>query len=154
MRELKIGDPAPAFSLPATNGKTVSLKDFRGSTVVIYFYPKDDTPGCTTEACSFRDSIKTFADRGVVVLGVSPDGMARHENFSEKFGLPFLLLSDEKKLVCQAYGVWIKKMNCGKEYLGVARTTFIINGKGKITHIFPKVKPDGHAAEILAAILP
>jgi peroxiredoxin Q/BCP len=139
---LKEGDKAPNFKLEASNGKTVSLEDFKGKKeVVLYFYPKDDTPGCTVEACGFRDSIKKIENKSAVVLGVSPDGVASHNKFIEKFKLPFLLLADEDKSVCQAYGVWVKKSMYGKEYMGVARTTFVIGRDGKIKKIFEKVKP-------------
>ena len=148
---LKEGAKAPDFLLQASNGRPVSLKDFKGKQrVVLYFYPKDDTPGCTVEACAFRDSVKKIESQDAVVLGVSPDGVDSHNKFIEKFKLPFLLLADEDKKVCQAYGVWVKKSMYGKEYMGVARTTFVIGKDGKIEKIFEKVKPEGHAEEILA----
>ena len=148
---LKEGAKAPDFLLQASNGKPVALKDFKGKQrVVLYFYPKDDTPGCTVEACAFRDSVKKIESQDAVVLGVSPDGVDSHNKFIEKFKLPFLLLADEDKKVCQAYGVWVKKSMYGKEYMGVARTTFVIGKDGKIEKIFEKVKPEGHAEEILA----
>ena len=153
MAELKEGDPAPEFTLPASNRKQVALKDFLGKQrVVLYFYPKDDTPGCTVEACGFRDKNKAIQAKGAVVLGVSPDGVESHNRFIEKFKLPFLLLADEQKQVCQAYGVWVKKNMYGKVYMGVERTTVIIGKNGKIEKIFRKVKPDGHPEEILEAI--
>lgn len=148
--ELKEGDKAPGFSLPGSNGKTVSPKDFLGKKrVILYFYPKDDTPGCTVEACGFRDQIRKVESKEAIVLGVSPDGVDSHSRFIEKFKLPFLLLSDEAQMTCKAYGVWVKKNMYGKEYMGVARTTFVIGKDGNIEKIFEKVKPDGHAQEIL-----
>jgi len=150
MAKLKEGKKAPAFTLTANNGEKVSLKDFAGKKkVVLYFYPKDDTPGCTVEACGFRDTVKKIESEDAVVLGVSPDGIDKHNKFIEKFKLPFLLLSDEDKKVCKAYGVWVKKSMYGREYMGVARTTFIINEDGKIIKIYEKVKPEGHAQEVL-----
>ena len=147
MRE---GTKAPEFSLMASNGKKISLKDFRGKQrVVLYFYPKDDTPGCTVEACGFRDKIQQIEKKDAVVLGVSPDGVDSHNKFIEKFDLPFILLADEDKGVCKAYGVWVKKSMYGREYMGVARTTFIIGKDGAIEKIYEKVKPEGHNNEIL-----
>ena len=147
---IKEGVKAPDFTLTASDGKEVSLKSFQGKKrVVLYFYPKDDTPGCTVEACAFRDTIKAVEKIDAVVLGVSPDGAASHKKFVEKFKLPFLLLSDEEKKVCQAYEIWVKKSMYGREYMGVARTTFIIGKEGKIEKIFEKVKPEGHAEEVL-----
>ena len=152
MSNLKVGDPAPAINLPASNGTYVSLKDFRGKTVVLYFYPKDDTPGCTVEACGFRDAHKIFQKENTVVLGVSPDGVKSHGKFVEKFKLPFLLLADEEKKTCQDYGVWVKKHMYGREYFGVARSTFVIDKTGKIANIFEKVQPKEHTAEVLEAL--
>jgi len=150
MSALKEGMKAPEFDLPASEGKNVGLKEFKGKErVVLYFYPKDDTPGCTVEACGFRDKIKEVGKKGAVVLGVSPDGVEAHNKFIEKFNLPFILLSDEEKKVCKDYGVWVKKSMYGKEYMGVARTTFIIGKDGKIEKIFEKVKPEGHTDEVL-----
>ena len=147
---LKEGDKAPDFTLPASNGKSVSLKDFSGKRrVVLYFYPKDDTPGCTVEACGFRDAIQKIEAQDAVVLGVSPDGLSSHNRFIGKFKLPFLLLSDEEKKICQAYGVWVKKSMYGKEYMGVARTTFVIGRDGKIEKIYEKAKPETHTGEVL-----
>ena len=146
----KEGEKAPAFKLMASDGKEVSLKDYKDkSRVVLYFYPKDDTPGCTVEACSFRDGIKKIEKLNAVVLGVSPDGVVSHNKFIEKFKLPFLLLADEEKKVCNDYGVWVKKSMYGKEYMGVARTTFIVGKDGKIAKVFEKVKPDVHTEEVL-----
>jgi len=150
MAALKVGDKAPDFGLPASNGEKISPKDFKGKKrVVLYFYPKDDTPGCTVEACGFRDKLKPIEGKDAVVLGVSPDNNASHNKFIEKFKLPFPLLSDEDKTVCKAYGVWVKKSMYGKEYMGVARTTFVIGKDGKIEKIYEKVKPEGHNEEIL-----
>lgn len=150
MPKLKVGKNAPAFTLMANNGEEISLKDYAGKEkVVLYFYPKDDTPGCTVEACGFRDTLKKIESEDAVVLGVSPDGIGSHNKFIEKFKLPFLLLSDEDKKVCKAYGVWVKKNMYGREYMGVARTTFIIDEGGKIAKIYEKVKPEGHAQEVL-----
>ncbi len=145
----KEGSKAPAFSLPASDGKTVSSKDLKGKRVVLYFYPKDDTPGCTVEACGFRDGIKKIEKQNAVVLGVSPDDTKSHNKFIEKFGLPFILLSDTDKKVCEAYGVWVEKSMYGKTYMGVARTTFIIGPEGKIEKIYEKVKPENHTIEVL-----
>jgi peroxiredoxin Q/BCP len=146
---LNIGNKAPAFTLKTDTGETVSLKDFKGKKVVLYFYPKDDTPGCTRESCDFRDNMKTFEKKNAVILGVSADGVASHQKFKEKYGLPFTLLADEEKKVVEAYGVWQEKSNYGRTYMGIVRTTFIIDEQGKISHIFPKVKVDGHIQEVL-----
>ncbi len=147
---IKEGVKAPEFKLPASNGQEVSLKDYQGkSRVILYFYPKDDTPGCTAEACGFRDAIKHFSKSNAVVLGVSPDGDTSHKKFIEKFKLPFILLSDAEKEVCGSYGVWVKKSMYGREYMGVARTTFVIGKDGRIEKIFEKVKPEGHPDEVL-----
>ena len=144
------GTQAPDFNLPSSKGAKVSLKDFKGKQrVVLYFYPKDDTPGCTVEACGFRDKIREIQRKDTVVLGVSPDDAVSHSKFVEKFKLPFILLSDEDKKVCNEYGVWVKKSMYGKEYMGVARTTFIIGKDGKIEKVYEKVKPEGHPDEIL-----
>ncbi len=150
MPVLKEGAKAPEFTLPSSNGKEISLKDYKGKNrVILYFYPKDDTPGCTVEACEFRDQIKTIEKKDAIVLGVSPDDLKSHDKFIGKFNLPFVLLSDSEKKVCNAYGVWVKKSMYGKEYMGVARTTFIIGKDGKIEKIYEKVKPEGHAQEVL-----
>ena len=146
------GDKAPDFNLLASNGKTVSLKYFKGKNVVLYFYPKDDTPGCTVEACGFRDLIKDIEKAATIVLGVSPDGLKSHEQFIQKFNLPFLLLSDEDKKACTDYGVWVEKSMYGRKYMGVARTTFIIDQNGKMARVFEKVKPEGHTQEVLEAL--
>ncbi|MBI4432647.1 MAG: thioredoxin-dependent thiol peroxidase [Candidatus Omnitrophica bacterium] len=147
---LKEGDKAPEFKLPAHNGEEISLKQFAGKKkVVLYFYPKDDTPGCTVEACGFRDGIKKIQAKDAIVLGVSPDNVESHNKFIAKFKLPFLLLADTDKKVCQDYGVWVEKNMYGKKYMGVARSTFIIDKDGKIEKIFEKVKPEGHTEEVL-----
>ena len=147
-----VGEKAPAFSLPTGDGKTVSLKDFAGKKIVLYFYPKDNTSGCTKEACSFRDNLAVLKRKGAVVLGVSADSVDSHRKFAEKFDLPFPLLSDEKKEMLKRYGVWKQKSMYGKKYYGIERTTFVINEKGTITHIFPKVKVDGHTEELLSVL--
>jgi peroxiredoxin Q/BCP len=152
MKEFVSGDPAPDFVAAASNGKEVSLKDFRGKRVVLYFYPKDDTPGCTVQACAFRDRIKDFDKADAVVLGVSPDGIKSHGKFIEKFGLPFLLLADEDRTICGDYGVWAEKSMYGRKYFGVARTTFLIDRRGRIARVFDKVKPKDHAQEVMAAL--
>jgi len=149
---LKVGSPAPEFSLPSGNGTTVSLKDFRGKKVVLYFYPKDDTPGCTREACSFRDNTSAIRKKNAVVIGISTDSPASHGKFAEKYTLPFTLLSDEKKEVVKKYGVWQQKNLYGRLFKGTVRTTFVIDEAGKIAAYFPKVKVDGHTEEVLAAL--
>jgi thioredoxin-dependent peroxiredoxin len=143
------GELAPDIELPASNGKTVKLSDFRGKNVVLYFYPKDMTPGCTSEACDFRDAYKEFSDINTVILGVSPDPINRHEKFIEKHGLPFLLLSDEDHKLAEAFGVWKLKKNFGKEYMGIERSTFVIDKDGKIVKEWRKVKVKGHVEETL-----
>jgi peroxiredoxin Q/BCP len=149
---LKEGAKAPAFSLPADDGSTVALKDLKGRKVVLYFYPKDDTSGCTVEACEFRDSWAAVKRKGAVVLGVSPDGVASHGKFRKKYELPFPLLADEDHAVAEAYGVWGEKSMYGRKYFGILRTTFVIDEAGKVAKVFEKVKPKGHAAEVLAAL--
>lgn len=152
MAKLKVGIKAPDFQLPTGGGKILSLSDFRGQKVVLYFYPKDMTSGCTKEACSFQENLSTLKKKGAVVIGVSPDSPASHDKFAETYGLSFPLVSDEKKTLVKAYGVWKQKSLYGKKYMGVERTTFIINEDGIITHIFPKVKVDGHTEEVLNAL--
>ncbi|HEX5634289.1 MAG TPA: thioredoxin-dependent thiol peroxidase [Gemmatimonadales bacterium] len=149
---IKAGDKAPAFSLPADDGSTVSLRDLKGRTIVLYFYPKDDTSGCTAQACEFRDSWAAVQRKGAVVLGVSPDGVKSHQKFRTKYDLPFPLLADEDHAVAEAYGVWGEKSMYGRKYMGINRTTFVIDGAGQVTTVFEKVKPKGHAAEVLAAL--
>ncbi len=149
----QVGEPAPEFSLPASTGGTISLADFRGKqAVVLYFYPKDDTPGCTVEACSFRDNLGSVQGRGAVVLGVSPDSVAAHEQFTTKHGLNFPLLADAGAAVSQRYGVWVEKSMYGRTYMGVERSTFLIGKDGKVGRIWRKVTPKGHAEEVLAAL--
>ena len=149
---IQSGIPAPEFSLPDENGTIRRLSDFRGRVVVLYFYPKDDTPGCTTEACNFRDDYNAYVDADVVILGVSPDQPKSHTRFKEKYSLPFPLLADDGHKVCSLYGVWGPKKLAGRAYEGVLRTTFLIDRNGKIARIFEKVKPSEHSAEVLAAI--
>lgn len=149
---LKPGDKAPAFTATATDGSTLRLADFKGKSVVLYFYPRDDTPGCTKEACAFRDVYREIVAKGAVVLGVSVDPVKAHVKFTEKFSLPFPLLADEEKAIVQAYGVWGEKVFMGRKYLGVHRVTFLIGPDGRIQHIWPAVKPEHHAAEVLAAL--
>jgi peroxiredoxin Q/BCP len=146
------GKPAPDFTLASDSGESVSLSQFRGSPVVLYFYPKDDTPGCTTQACGIRDVWRELERQGAVVLGVSPDGPKRHVKFKEKYGLPFTLLSDEEHEVAEAYGVWVEKSMYGKTYLGMERSTFVIDADGVITKMMRKVKPAEHADDVLAAL--
>ena len=148
---LKEGSAAPAFKTTDANGKAVSLKDLRGQKVVLYFYPKDDTPGCTKEACSFRDAFSQYKKKGIAVLGVSPDKEASHQKFITQYNLPFTLLADTDKAIAEAYGVWGEKKFMGRTYMGVHRTTFLIDEKGKIKKIFEKVKPEDHASEVLEA---
>ena len=146
---LDINDKAPDITLEDENGKEVSLKDFKGKTVVLYFYPRADTPGCTKEACSFRDADRKLQKAGIVVLGASPDTPKAQKKFQEKFHLPFTLLADADKKLCNAFGVIQEKNMYGKKVMGVVRTTFIIGPDGKIKHVFHKVKPEGHAEEVL-----
>lgn len=146
---MQINDKAPEFTALDQNAEKVSLKDFKGKWVVLYFYPRADTPGCTKEACSFRDSFQRIESRGVIVLGVSPDQPQAQKKFEEKYGLPFTLIADADKTVSNAYGVIQEKNMYGKKVMGVARTTFIIGPDGRIKHIFEKVKPEGHAEEVL-----
>jgi len=146
---LKPGTKAPSFELVSDEGKKVSLKDFSGKKIVLYFYPKDNTPGCTKEACSFSENNKRLQKAGAVVIGVSADSVASHQNFKNKYKLGFPLLSDPDKQVIQKYGVWQEKSMYGRKFMGIVRATFIIDEKGKIAHVFPKVKVDGHTEEVL-----
>lgn len=146
---VKVGVKAPNFMLTSGGGEKISLTDFKGKKVVLYFYPKDDTPGCKKEACSFRDNLSAVKRKGAVVLGVSVDSPDSHKKFSEKYSLPFTLLSDEKKEVVKSFGVWKEKSLYGRKFMGIERTTFIIDEKGYIQHVFPKVKVDGHTEEVL-----
>ncbi len=148
---LKEGDKAPDFTVRDGESKTVKLKDFRGKKVVLYFYPKDDTPGCTREACAFRDAFGKFKRRGIEVLGVSLDSEASHKKFAAKFDLPFRLLADTEKAISEAYSTYGEKKFMGRKYMGNHRMTFLIDEKGKIKRIFDKVKPDEHAEEVLEA---
>jgi thioredoxin-dependent peroxiredoxin len=147
------GKPAPDFTLLDQTGKKVTLSKLKGSPVVVYFYPKDDTPGCTKEACGFRDAFADYKKAGAVILGVSPDDSESHAKFAQKFDLPFTLLADQGNKVSEAYGVWKEKNMYGKKYMGVERTTFVIDRQGKVAKVFPKVKVDGHSAEVLEAIM-
>jgi thioredoxin-dependent peroxiredoxin len=146
------GTPAPDFTLESDGGEHIRLADLRGKPVVLYFYPKDDTPGCTAQACGIRDSWKEFAERGAVVLGVSPDTPESHVRFREKYGLPFTLLADPDHQVAERYGVWVEKKNYGKTYWGIERSTFVIDEDGKVSRVMRRVKPDTHAADVLAAL--
>ncbi len=152
MSKLEEGKLAPDFSLPSTDGEPLRLSDLKGKSVVLYFYPKDDTPGCTKEACDFRDSIKTIQKQDAIVLGVSADSLGSHEKFQKKFKLPFPLLSDENKEVLKQYGVWKEKSFMGKSYMGIERTTVVIDKKGNVQRVFPKVKVDGHCQEVLETL--
>lgn len=151
-RMLKVGDKAPAFSLDADGGEHVALKDLKGRQVVLYFYPKDDTSGCTTEACEIRDQWKAIKATGAALFGVSPDSVASHDKFKAKYKLPFPLLADPDHAVAEAYGAWGEKSMYGRKYMGILRSTFIIDPGGRISAVFPKVKPKGHAREILDAL--
>ncbi len=148
------GKPAPTFTLPDQDGKSVSLESFRGKPVVLYFYPKDDTPGCTTQACGIRDAWGEFEKRGAVVLGVSADSPAKHTKFQKKYGLPFTLLADEDHAVSSAYGTWVEKSMTGKKYMGIERSTFVIGTDGTVSKVMRRVKPDTHADDVLAALPP
>lgn len=152
MTEIKEGAKAPAFNLPSSDGKKIALKDLSGKNVVLYFYPKDDTPGCTKEACQFRDSISKIKKAGAVVLGVSPDGVASHEKFIQKYKLPFPLLADEDHQVAEKYGVWREKKNYGRTYMGIVRSTFVIDKNGRLAKVFSNVKVEGHDAKVLEAL--
>jgi len=148
---LKVGDKAPDFTLPTDGGGSISLTELKGKTVVLYFYPRDDTPGCTAEACAFRDSLPDFSKVEAEVVGISRDSVASHDKFKKKFKLPFPLASDEDGNVTEAYGVWVEKSMYGKKYMGIERATFLIDGKGVILDIWRKVKVDGHTDEVLKA---
>ncbi len=148
-----IHQSAPGFVLPDQSGQPRALADFLGQWVVLYFYPKDDTPGCTKEACGFRDGFARFKRAGIIVLGVSADSVKKHAKFVGKYELPFLLLADESKVVVEQYGVWAKKKFMGREYMGILRTTFLIDPEGKIAKIYENVKPEEHAEEVLAEVL-
>jgi peroxiredoxin Q/BCP len=150
--KLREGDPAPSLTLPSHDGTTVSLQDYLGKWVVLYFYPKDDTPGCTREACGFRDHHPALTQTGAIVLGVSTDPIRKHQAFAKKFSLPFPLLADVDRQVVEAYGVWGEKTFMGRKYQGTHRITFLIGPDGRIRKIWTKVKPDTHADEVLAAL--
>ncbi|MCJ7552570.1 MAG: thioredoxin-dependent thiol peroxidase [Ignavibacteriaceae bacterium] len=149
---VKEGNKAPVFSLPDQDGKKVSLSDLKGKNVVLYFYPKDNTSGCTKEACQFRDAFPRFKGANAVIIGISPDSVESHKKFEKKYGLPFILLSDEKKSVLEKYEVWKEKSMYGRKYMGVERTTFIIDKEGKIRNIFSKVKVSDHEKQVLKAL--
>lgn len=149
---LEIGQKAPDMKLPSSNGEEVSLADFKGKNIVLYFYPKDMTPGCTTEACDFRDHHEQFTELDAVIIGVSPDPVERHHKFIEKHGLPFILLADEEHKLAEAYGVWKLKKNFGKEYMGIERSTFIIDRDGNLVKEWRKVRVKGHVEEALTYI--
>ena len=150
--KLKEGDLAPEFTAPANGGATVSLTDLRGSQVVLYFYPRDNTPGCTKEACAFRDEFSAIKKKGAVVLGVSTDSAKSHDKFASKFKLPFTLLADEEKKIALAYGAWGQKSFLGRKYMGTHRITFLIGADGRIKRIWAQVKPAEHAREVLEAL--
>ena len=152
MDALNVGDTAPHFKLPTDEGTELSLSDLRGKTVVLYFYPRDNTPGCTREACAFRDGLAQIKRKEAVVLGVSADSIASHQKFKKDQRLNFPLLSDAEKKMAQAYGVWKEKSLYGRKFMGLERTTFVINPSGKIAKIFPKVKVDGHFEEVLSSL--
>jgi thioredoxin-dependent peroxiredoxin len=146
------GRPAPDFELQSDAGETVRLSDLRGRNVVLYFYPKDDTPGCTAQACGIRDAWDEFEQRGAVVLGISPDKESSHVKFKQKYGLPFTLLADPEHATAEDYGVWVEKTYSGKSYMGVERSTFVIDADGKLARVMRRVKPDTHAEQVLAAL--
>jgi thioredoxin-dependent peroxiredoxin len=146
------GSPAPDFELTSDSGEVVKLSDLRGKPVVLYFYPKDDTPGCTAQACGIRDAYDAFEQRGAVVLGVSPDDVSSHERFKQKYGLPFTLLADPGHKTAEDFGVWVERKNYGKTYMGIERSTFVIGADGNVAKIMRRVKPDTHAENVLAAL--
>jgi thioredoxin-dependent peroxiredoxin len=147
-----VGSQAPDFTATSDGGGTLSLRQFAGKTVVLYFYPKDDTSGCTAEACDFRDNMERLTSAGAVVVGISPDGVKSHDKFKQKYGLNYALVSDESHEICEAYGVWVEKSMYGRKYMGVERSTFVIDSKGVITYEWRKVKVPGHVEEILKSI--
>ena len=148
---LDVGDKAPSFTLPADGGGTVSLKDFKGKTLVLYFYPKDDTSGCTAEACAFRDALPDFSKVKADIIGISKDPVKKHDKFKAKYDLNFPLAADEDMKTCEAYGVWVEKSMYGRKYMGIERSTFLIDSKGVIRHVWRKVKVPGHAEAVLEA---
>ena len=149
---LEVGQPAPDFTLLDQLGNAVNLTGLKGSPIVLYFYPKDDTPGCTKEACGFRDAFAEFQARGARILGVSPDASKSHARFAQKFNLPFTLLADVERRVCEAYGVWKEKNLYGRKSMGVERTTFVLDASGIVRAVFPRVNVDGHSAAVLEAL--
>jgi peroxiredoxin Q/BCP len=149
---IEAGQRAPSFSVEADDGRTVTLESLRSRYVVLYFYPKDDTPGCTTEACELRDAFPRFDSAAATILGVSPDSVASHQKFKQKFSLPFTLLADTDHAIAEAYGVWKEKSMYGRKYLGIERSTFLIDPAGMIAHVWRKVKAEGHAAQVAAAL--
>ncbi len=149
---LKVGDPAPHFTAPSDSGRDLSLKDFRGKKVFLYFYPKDNTPGCTKEACDFRDAMGRLRSKGVTVLGVSPDSVASHQKFKQKHSLPFPLIVDEDHCIAQSYGVWQEKSLYGRKFMGIVRSTFVIDEEGKIAQVHEKVKVNGHVESLLETV--
>ncbi len=148
----QVGDRAPDFKLPSAGNNEIRLSDFKGKKVVLYFYPKDDTSGCTKEACSFQENLNVIKRKGAVLLGVSADSVESHDKFADKYDLSFPLLSDQTKEVCKAYGVWKEKSLYGRKYMGIERTTVVIDEKGFIQHVFPKVKVEGHTKEVLSVL--
>ncbi|HMO59683.1 MAG TPA: thioredoxin-dependent thiol peroxidase [Roseiflexaceae bacterium] len=152
MAVLNVGDPAPEFTALTDSGETVSLAQYRGKKVILYFYPKDDTPGCTTQSCGFRDQYPIIEEKNAVVLGVSPDGQKSHAKFRTKFNLPFTLLVDEDHAISLAYGVWVEKSMYGKKYMGIERSHFVIDEEGKLTQVAVKVKPEESVASAVAAL--
>jgi peroxiredoxin Q/BCP len=147
-----IGSPAPDFTLPGTGGEEISLSSFKGKKVILYFYPKDDTPGCTKESCSFRDNLSALNDLNADVIGISKDSVASHEKFRDKYSLTFPLASDSESNVCERYGVWTKKSMYGKTYMGIERSTFLIDEEGRVEKIWCKVKVEGHTEEVMSAL--
>jgi peroxiredoxin Q/BCP len=152
MKELNTGDKAPDFSMPADGGKNLSLSDFKGKKLVLYFYPKDDTPGCTKESCDFRDNLTQLNNLGAQVVGLSKDSVAKHDKFKEKHKLNFPLISDENCEICEAYGVWVEKSMYGRKYMGIERSTFLIDEEGIIRHIWRKVKVKDHVRDVISTI--
>jgi peroxiredoxin Q/BCP len=152
MLMVEVGQKAPDFTLSDQAGQPVTLSTLQGSPVILYFYPKDDTPGCTKEACAFRDAFAEYRKRGAVIIGVSPDDPASHAKFARKFELPFTLVADPEHTLCEAYGVWKEKNMYGRKSMGVERTTFVINGNGVVCQVFPRVKVDGHSEAVMKAL--
>ena len=151
MTTLNIGDPAPDFTLATDSGGSITLSSLRGKKVIVYFYPKDDTPGCTKQACGFRDALPDFTGADATIIGISKDTVAAHDKFKEKYTLPFTLASDPDGKVVDSFGSWVEKMNYGKKYMGIDRSTFLIDGKGVVQGVWHKVKVDGHVDKVLAA---